>query len=623
MAKSKSSKQKTGNSLADLAALLGTDSGYVPTVSEESWNIPQDVSIPLQVLKINHAKLVDNPEQVKQLLEETARADQGWDELYKALAARVESMAAVLSDGIDENGQPKTKRAVVTATLPGYARVGGFPGFNERLLPVMHPVYGIPYVPASSIKGMMRAWARSSGQTNIDGLLGFLDGENAGMAKVQILDAFPVKHCLKVDVATPQWAWANNEVKYGPSPHSMLSLENVELKIGLCQTSKGTVGDVEIVLDWLGQALGCDGLGGRISAGYGRVEKVTVNGKRITIAKPSNRFISRHKFEFWSQGMYGINPPTNQNGYSGDTEFRASSVRGIIRYWFRAIALDLFPLEHCQTLEHLLFGTLEPKSRHGHIRVSLGDLKDTPGNKQNPHHVSGEIILECKTQAELTFLESLLKLATHLGGVGRGSRRPLHINMDGDRRDLRGCNWQLTDSKMQISYDIEEWIEIIEAVRSQLKTVKEEIFKALLPDELSQLNRSRTLGTGSPGIAVRGKRLQDVINSKTRIYLIKTPNIKLPPEMGWDSQKNRGSGLSLFYDSGYKGQNRDGDGNINVGGAFEIPSFVWITTNSPSGPENIYQVITVFGADQRDRKAFSDKVAGKVKKENYIMVWPR
>ena len=176
---------------------------------------------------------------------------------------------------------------------------------------------------------------------------------------------------------------------------------------------------------------------------------------------------------------------------------------------------------------------------------------------------------------------------------------------------------------MQISYDIEEWIEIIEAVRSQLKTVKEEIFKALLPDELSQLNRSRTLGTGSPGIAVRGGRLQDVINSKTRIYLIKTPNIKLPPETGWDSQKNRGSGLSLFYDSGYKGQNRDGDGNINVGGAFEIPSFVWITTNSPSGPENIYQVITVFGADQRDRKAFSDKVAGKVKKENYIMVWPR
>ena len=126
MSTKKSSKQKTGKSFADLATLL-KPSGYVPTVSDDSWQMPQDVQIPLQVLKIKHPRL-DSPENVKSLLEETAKADhQSWDNLYKALCARVEGMATVLNDGTDENGQPKTKRAVITAKLQGYARVGGFP----------------------------------------------------------------------------------------------------------------------------------------------------------------------------------------------------------------------------------------------------------------------------------------------------------------------------------------------------------------------------------------------------------------------------------------------------------------------------------------------------------------
>ena len=83
-------------------------------------------------------------------------------------------------------------------------QVGGMRGFQELLLPVFHPIYGIPYVPASSLKGATRAWARQNNvnRDEINRLLGEID---EGVGCVQILDAFPKAPCLNVDIANPQW----------------------------------------------------------------------------------------------------------------------------------------------------------------------------------------------------------------------------------------------------------------------------------------------------------------------------------------------------------------------------------------------------------------------------------
>ena len=575
---------------------------------------------------------------IRILLEKTVSAD---DEnklgnLYYQLSQKIYLLAGNVQDN-----QGSQRKAIIDVNFQDYIRVGGLSGFRERIFPVMHPVYGIPYVPASSIKGVIRAWARKVGKSDedINCLLGYISSESSSIARVQFLDAFPIHPSLQVDISTPQWKWNDQNVTYGPSPHIMLSLKDLHLRIGLCATSRGKDAQVEEVLKWLQQAIISEGVGSRTSAGYGRVSEISLYGVEQPIEEAqqpsyvspilldgSERSVKEaqprsYKFEFWSQGMYGFNPPSKDNEYNGSTEFRSTSVRGILRYWFRAIALDLFSIGHCQTLESLLFGTLEPKAQQGHIQIALSGLNDIKGDKETPHHASGEIILKCRTQKEIIFLESLLKLATHLGGVGRGSRRPLHINMDGTREDLRGCNWQITDPKMQVSYDEDgkEWKEFVEMVRNQLKDVKEEAFQSLKPEELSQLNHAHTMGTGSPGEAGKGKRLQDVINLKTYIYLVKTPKIKLPPEKGWNTVGNRGAGLSLFYGSGYKGLNRNGDGNIRVGGALEVPSFVWIATNSSSDPENIYQVITIFGTDQADRKKF----AAAVKDSGALLVWPK
>lgn len=615
MGKQKSQQKQSAKGLQSLAQLKSLSSEVeLPSdrdnSSDESWEMPSGKQIPLQVLKLDDFvqghefyQRMKEEERTKTVLKNTATADKDWEPLYTGLCDRIKSLAATL--GADNTGN--VQRAIVVAEFPGYTRVGGFPGFWERLLPVMHPVYGIPYVPASSIKGVLRAWARHMKQPNIDYLLGYLDSKKAAIAAVEILDAFPMKPCLKVDVATPQWSWEGEEVTYGPSPHPLLSLEKLQLQIGLCQTSRGKLNDVKIVMGWLEDALLTDGLGSRVSAGYGRASKA--NTKTTPTIKPIH--LSRHRFEFWSQGMYGITPPSKENNYTGETEFRATAVRGILRFWFRAVALGVFPPAQCQVLEHLLFGTLEPKARNGHTRISISYLEETPGDKETPHKASGAIVLEAKTQEELTLLQYLLRLATHLGGVGRGSRRPLHINQDGNRRDLRGCYWQLTEKEMQLASDPVAWNALLNDLRSVLRVVKDQAFAGLKPEELQHLQQFHRMAPGSPGDSRRGNRRQDVLNSNARIYLLKTSVMKLPSQSGWDAPRNRGAALEFLYTSGYKGVNQVDQGTAEVGGKLETPSFVWITSNYLQDSAQAYQVITVFGADQDDRAQFCRALKGK------------
>lgn len=552
---------------------------------------------------------------IREVLSDSANADKGCESLYNNLCSRVQSLA---SDLEDEQSKQKIK-AIVIAEFSGYVRVGGLPGFRERLLPVMHPVYGIPYVPSSSIKGALKAWARKTGQQDIDRLLGYLKGNEARLSAVEILDAFPMQPCLKVDVATPQWKWEGEDVKYSPAPHQLLSLENLKLQIGLCQTSRGSLDDVRRVMEWLEDALLTDGLGSRVSAGYGHARKA--NDRTFPRLTPAaDRSISRHRFEFWSQGMYGSTPPSKENRYNGETEFRATAIRGILRYWFRAVALGLLPPIHCQTLEHILFGTLEPKARHGHVRISLSHLEEMPGDEKTLHHVSGSIVIETTTQNELKLLQYLLRLATHIGGVGRGSRRPLHINKDGKREDLRGCYWQLTDESMQIGSDAKQWKELLDNLRNTLEQVQQAAYQTLKPEEQRELDQFTTLGAGSPGTSGTGNRCQDVLNTNARIYLIKDSNLRHPSQKGWDAPRSRGVALDFLYNNGYKGVSKTGPSNAEVGGALETPSFVWITSNYPKNPQKSYQVITVFGATQNDRAKFCQTLKDKYKIPNFTEI---
>ncbi len=515
-------------------------------------------------------------------LEVAVAAEKTCDYLYQQLTAKTKLIAS----------------EVLTVQFPWRVRVGGTRGFQEILVPVFHPVYGVPYVPSSSIKGAVRAWAGQNEKPEIDQLLGTLDN---GIGYVQFLDAFPTKPCLSVDMANPNWHWDGDRIKYKPDPHALLSMEQPELAIGLALTSRGkNPNDVQTVKEWLEQTLAESGIGSRVSSGYGRTTRKAESS--------TNNVLKTYKFELWTAGMYGATPPSQENHYQGMPEFRPTAVRGMLRYWFRAIALGIYPPQQCKTLEAEIFGTIEPRSQVGSICIGV-EWEEQKGDRTYPHFYSGTIVLESQDSQHLNLIRKVLELASHLGGIGRGSRRPLHWN--NPHPGLRGCHWEIKSEKLRLSSNVTTW------TTRFLPTVRNAFLAVQPPRDIP--------GNGNSGTP--GNRNQDVLNNNAQIYLVPCERLQHPEGIdNWPrngtTPEVRGRALTLLYDDRFKGVNQQGQGNANVGGQISnngdgsTPSYVVIKSNFPE-KKLPYQAVTIFGANHPDRAAFA-----KALPSNSIQVWP-
>ncbi|HEY9795794.1 MAG TPA: RAMP superfamily CRISPR-associated protein [Leptolyngbyaceae cyanobacterium] len=543
---------------------INVSAGSVPVATSAKRVIPSRTFIksqnPLQALYWVEPNLPaeKDEEQRMRLLKATVEAEQHCQSLYTQLNQRTQVL-------VGEMG------VCFKVSFNWRLRVGGTRGFRELLLPVLHPVFGIPYIPAASLKGATLAWARNNSNQDaqlIQELLGMLKGKVAKAAKVEFLDAFPTGSCLSVDVATPQWSWQNDQVVYQPIPHPLLSLEQPHLCIGLRPAARGTSDDVTQVKTWLENALKV-GIGSRVSSGYGR-------------ALSQKAAFSHHnsfEFELWTQGMYGCNPR--------EAEFRPTAVRGILRYWFRAMAMALYDTQTCQTLENRLFGTL---GKQGELVIST---VVNPPTETNPYSYNGKIYLEAKTSEVLHLASQLLLLASHLGGVGRGSRRPLHL-LDGR---MRGCHWEVG---IPLDYNKTAWQKLVQVVKAAFRAIHADV-------------SNLTCSPGSPK-----SRKQDVLDKNAQVWLLKSSGQELPNKSeDWlskgEREQVRGTALTLLYSSDrFKGEREIKDktgekmkiGNPHVGGALGIPSFVWIKSIFTIN-DDPYQVVTIFGADDSKRQAFA------------------
>ena len=565
-------EQKRGKIQAKLAKINHPFQGKRVTTTAGEYSAPatslnalsnaSDMRIPLQVLNHSYINLA-NEESVQDFLQTIAANDTTCQVIYQQLTKRTKALA----------------ETVLEVSFPWRVRVGGMRGFQELLLPVFHPVYGIPYIPSSSLKGVLKAWARQHhvDKTERERLLGKLEKGVGCVGCVQILDAFPTAPCLSIDMANPQWSWDNDRVKYNPVPHPLLSMKEPTMVIGLCRTSRGKkvnqADDLETVKSWLENAL-ATGIGSRVSAGYGRTKP------QASLPRHAS-----HEFKMWTQGMYGANPPSRENQYTGEPEFRQTALRGVLRYWFRAIALGLYDTETCKKFEQELFGEL---SLEGSVRIGVDlTVQKHPRNGNiEPCFYQGSILLESKSEKYLKIVEKLLSLMSHISGIGRGSRRPLHLN---DRR-MRGCHWELD---YKLPFEKEAWVQFLQSVR----------------DSFTAVHSARIPGNGDPGN--QRNRYQDVLNSNAKMYLVQSPGQRHPSIIqNWNQDGYQdfvlGSALSLLYDDNqFKGGNGQGNGNPLVGGKLGTPSFVIIQSNFPS-PGQPYQVVTIFGANNQDRRRFID-----------------
>ena len=208
---------------------------------------------------------------LKQIVDSSARAPSGYKLAFERLRARTAA------------GPAYRRVLLATSLAPVICGMGErTPGENGLTL---HPVYGVPYLPGTSLKGILRAWVLSQswgadwqeGGAHFHALFG-QGGHDCAAAVVDILDALPVpdKPMFTLDVVTAHFhdyyegkdggrraplGWE------GPRPVQFLAADKgVRYRIVV----EGDPVWVSKAAEWLALALAERGVGAKSRAGYGR-----------------------------------------------------------------------------------------------------------------------------------------------------------------------------------------------------------------------------------------------------------------------------------------------------------------------------------------------------------------
>lgn len=139
-----------------------------------------------------------------------------------------------------------------------------------------HPTLGTPYLPGSSVKGLVRAWTRLDADPSptcetVERLLG--DPGTAG--GISFLDAVPIEPVqLEADVMTPHYAgWTTKEPPgdwCSPVPIPFLvAAAGTPFLFGVVPGRADTA-DLSAVMFWMCSALAWNGGGAKTAVGYGR-----------------------------------------------------------------------------------------------------------------------------------------------------------------------------------------------------------------------------------------------------------------------------------------------------------------------------------------------------------------
>ncbi len=154
----------------------------------------------------------------------------------------------------------------------------------------IHPTYGVPYIPGSTIKGMVGAWAEDwegYDEAALVGLLGHAPGERDArrIGGISFLDALPVPPTrVVVDVMTPHAGpyYGDRPLPpadwHSPNPIPFLAVpERQCFKLryqvnGRADLGQTTLADRLVEIDrLLEDALVTIGIGAKTAAGYGRL----------------------------------------------------------------------------------------------------------------------------------------------------------------------------------------------------------------------------------------------------------------------------------------------------------------------------------------------------------------
>jgi CRISPR-associated protein Cmr6 len=437
-------------------------------------------------------------------------------------------------------------------------------GENWQHFPEL-PLYG--YIPGSSIRGIVRAWAKKRPDIALRmiELLGTQEEDGTKSGKVEFLDAFPETPTkLSLDIVNPQQDFQVYHQGQG-TPLSLYTLgngdaEEIPIKVAIRGIpGRATADDVKEVWCWTRQALSLYGIGSRTASGYGGLRTSTTFRVSLDAGCTSKQF----EFSLYSQGNAGPDIRT--------TELRASHWRGWLRSWVLRFLLGVMSEQDAEITLGELMGTLtspnDNNSRRGCIRIQMipGKPWEKRSNNQPDFFIwQGSLQISAPTEILNKILIPIIRFAVMVGGVGRGWRRPLHIyTMPNGREASRGSLVYLTHQVKQkdstepiskpfgLATNSEEWQKLYQnwqvAVQSQWST------RFLIGNQ----NLSAEIFSPTTcAIYLVPDPLQEPINKQGQEWSITDP------------LKTRGDGMDLIYQPRYKrkvdvGGNAAGGGNAH------------------------------------------------------------
>lgn len=172
--------------------------------------------------------------------------------------------------------------------------IGGVSPFGNLSVSTLHPVYGIPYIPASTLKGLMRhCWIEinCNGDNDAEEVLRLfgssenetpkdeLEHENR-MGQLIFFDSYPDAKCngtLYRDVITPLYPLYYNNFggkpptdDQKPVPIEFICIENMQFNIYIGSYEPLSNGEKSKLENTLSYVFSEQGIGAKTSLGYGR-----------------------------------------------------------------------------------------------------------------------------------------------------------------------------------------------------------------------------------------------------------------------------------------------------------------------------------------------------------------
>jgi CRISPR-associated protein Cmr6 len=450
------------------------------------------------------------------------------------------------------------------------------------------------YVPAASIRGMVKAWVSQYPELipQMQELLGYQTATDIIAGKIEFLDAFPNQPTkLTLDITNPQ---QNFQVFHTGStlPKSLYTLgdghQKVEITVGIRGCRDAQPEDVATVWEWLQAALSSQGVGSRTASGYGALTAPVGYASSPELPSlPAGYSSKKLNFTLYSQGSAGqnVNIP----------ELRPTHWRGWLRSWLMRFFLGVMAQADAEATVDQLLGSLNHKSL---VRLHLKiDRLDPSRNTPKFYRWMGSFEISAPTDILDQIILPIIKIAVRVGGVGRGWRRPLHrfileTKAGGKFDTARGCHIELTRSR-SVS-ERESRAEVVsnstpsklDRAGNDLKLIYD-VFRSAVVD-----NWGDRYCEDIPNINA------EVFSPTTcAVYQVPEPyqNPIDPKTLTWihcETTTTRGRGMELIYQPKYKRQ-------ADVGGKASACSWVSIKRVNGSKPEDLCQeVVCIFMGNQ-------------------------